>query len=250
MSIIIENVNCSRKNRSILRNVSLKIPKGTVMGMLGPNGAGKTTLIRLISGLARPDSGRILVKGEEAALRSVAFRRLIGLVPQENNFESELTIEQSMVCYARLYGLPKPRQQVEKICQHFRIGGWRQKYPDKLSGGMKRRAMIARAMLPEPEILLLDEPSVGLDPDMRQEIWQLLKQLRSAGKTVLLTTHYMEEAETLCDSIAFLRSGQLVYTGTTAGLRQYLSPLRELSLDEAFVELSHGGDGRLVQEVG
>ncbi len=247
MSVLIENVNCSRNNRPILRDVSLTIPTGAVMGLLGPNGAGKTTLIRLLAGLARPDSGRILAGGDDAATRSVSFRRRIGLVPQENNFESELTIEQSMVCYARLYGLSRPQEQVENICQRFRIGDWRQKLPDKLSGGMKRRAMIARAMLPEPEILLLDEPSVGLDPDMRQEIWHLLRELRAAGKTVLLTTHYMEEAEALCDTIAFLRGGQVLYQGTCAGMRQYLSPQGGMTLEDAFVELSHG---QLAQEVG
>ncbi|BAL82883.1 putative ABC transporter ATP-binding protein [Selenomonas ruminantium subsp. lactilytica TAM6421] len=246
MSIIIENVNCSRKGREILHNVSLQVQAGEVMGLLGPNGAGKTTLIRLLSGLARPDKGRIMIQGENAADRSVAFRRLLGLVPQENNFESELTIEQSMLCYARLYGLPDPAGQVEASCERFRIGNWRQKKPDKLSGGMKRRAMIARAMLPDPQVLLLDEPSVGLDPDMRQEIWQLLKGLQAEGKTILLTTHYMEEAEALCSRIAFLRGGRLLYTGTCTDMRHWLSPQRAISLEDAFVELSHG---QLAQEV-
>ncbi|MBP3780388.1 MAG: ABC transporter ATP-binding protein [Selenomonas sp.] len=246
MSIVIENVNCSRKGRVILHNVSLQAGKGEVLGLLGPNGAGKTTLIRLIAGLARPDSGRILVDGEDAAGHSKTFRRLLGLVPQENNFESELTIEESMICYARLYGLPHPRQLVTAVCDRLQIGSWRQKLPDKLSGGMKRRAMIARAMLPEPEILLLDEPSVGLDPDMRQEVWQLLRVLQAGGKTVLLTTHYMEEAEALCSRIAFLREGHLLYTGTCKGLGRFLSP-EGMTLEDAFVELSHG---QLAQEVG
>ncbi|MCR5758061.1 MAG: ABC transporter ATP-binding protein [Selenomonas sp.] len=246
MSIVIENVYCSRSNHTILHDVSLQINKGEVMGLLGPNGAGKTTLIRLIAGLARPDSGRILVAGENTAGRSKHFRRLLGLVPQENNFESELTVEESMICYARLYGVSNPRQQVAAVCDRLQIGEWRKNLPDKLSGGMKRRAMIARAMLPEPEILLLDEPSVGLDPDMRQEIWQLLRVLQEVGKTVLLTTHYMEEAEALCDRIAFLRGGRLLYTGTCKGLGRYISPERSMTLEDAFVELSHGP---LIQEV-
>ncbi|MBQ1867859.1 ABC transporter ATP-binding protein [Selenomonas sp.] len=241
MSIIVEKICCSRKGRAILQDVSLMVQAGEIMGLLGPNGAGKTTLIRLLAGLARPDSGRICMFGEDAAKRSVKFRRLMGLVPQENTFESELTIEQSMLCSARLYGIANARAKVEAVCREFQIGSWRKKYPEKLSGGMKRRAMIARAMLSSPQVLLLDEPSVGLDPDMRQEIWQAVKKLKAAGKTVLITTHYMEEAEKLCDRIAFLRAGQVIYQGTTAGMRQKISPQQEISLEDAFVALALAG---------
>ncbi|MCR5440408.1 ABC-2 type transport system ATP-binding protein [Selenomonas sp. WCT3] len=241
MSVLVEQVTCSRHGQVILRNVSLEMKTGEVMGLLGPNGAGKTTLIRLMAGLARPDAGHIRVFGEDAARRSVKFRRLIGLVPQENTFESELTIEQSMLCTAKLYGIVDARTRVEEVCRQFQIGSWRKKYPEKLSGGMKRRAMIARAMLPSPDVLLLDEPSVGLDPDMRQDIWQAVRNLKAAGKTVLLTTHYMEEAEELCDRIAFLRAGQVLYTGTTTGIRQQISPEQEISLEDAFLALALEG---------
>ena len=241
MSVLVEQVTCSRHGQAILHNVSLQIKTGEVLGLLGPNGAGKTTLIRLLAGLARPDSGRIRVFGEDASRRSVKFRRLIGLVPQENTLESELTIEQSMLCTVKLYGIVDARARMEEVCQQFQIGSWRKKYPEKLSGGMKRRAMIARAMLSRPEFLLLDEPSVGLDPDMRQEIWQAVRKLQAMGKTVLLTTHYMEEAEELCDRIAFLRAGKVLYTGTTAGIRQQISPEQEISLEDAFLALAVEG---------
>ncbi len=238
MSVWIEHVTCARHGQVILHDVSFQVRTGEVMGLLGPNGAGKTTLMRLVAGLARPDSGSIRIADEEAVRRSVRFRRLIGLVPQENTLERELTIEQSLLCSAKLYGIANARQRIEEVCHEFQIGSWRKKIPDKISGGMRRRAMIARAMLPNPEVVLLDEPSVGLDPDMRQEIWQAVKNLKAAGRTVLLTTHYMEEAEKLCDRVAFLLAGQVLYTGTTVGMRRQISPRQEISLEDAFLALT------------
>ncbi|WP_231473832.1 ABC transporter ATP-binding protein [Selenomonas sp. ND2010] len=217
MSVLVEQVTCSRHGQAILYNVSLQIKTGEVLGLLGPNGAGKTTLIRLLAGLARPDSGRIRVFGEDASRRSVTFRSLIGLVPQENTLESELTIEQSMLCTAKLYGIVDARARMEEVCQQFQIGSWRKKYPVKLSGGMKRRAMIARAMLSRPEFLLLDEPSVGLDPDMRQEIWQAVRKLQAMGKTVLLTTHLWKRRRNFVTGLLFCERERSFIRGQPRG---------------------------------
>lgn len=235
--IAIAGVSCSRKGKKILEDVTLDVESGTVMGLLGPNGAGKTTLIRLIAGLARPDAGTIHVCGEDAAKRSVRFRRLIGLVPQENTLESELTVGESLLAYARLYGIKDAIEMVHQTAERYHLSDFLDKRPEEISGGMKRRAVIARAAMTDPAVLLLDEPSAGLDPDLRQEVWALIRKLRDAGKTLLLTTHYMEEAERLCGRIAFLRAGRLRALDTAEGIRAAAGDAKDL--EQAFLRLSH-----------
>ena len=236
-AIVIANVSCSRKGKKILEDVTLDVESGTVMGLLGPNGAGKTTLIRLVAGLARPDAGTIHVCGEDAAKRSVRFRRLIGLVPQENTLESELTVGESLLAYARLYGINDAKEVVHQTAERYHLSDFLDKRPEEISGGMKRRAVIARAAMTDPAVLLLDEPSAGLDPDLRQEVWALIRKLRDAGKTLLLTTHYMEEAERLCGRIAFLRAGRLRALDTAEGIRAAAGDAKDL--EQAFLRLSH-----------
>lgn len=235
--IAIAGVSCSRKGKKILEDVTLDVESGTVMGLLGPNGAGKTTLIRLVAGLARPDAGTIHVCGEYAAKRSVRFRRLIGLVPQENTLESELTVGESLLAYARLYGINDAKEMVHQTAERYHLADFLDKRPEEISGGMKRRAVIARAAMTDPAVLLLDEPSAGLDPDLRQEVWALIRKLRDAGKTLLLTTHYMEEAERLCGRIAFLRAGRLRALDTADGIRAAAGDAEDL--EQAFLRLSH-----------
>ena len=235
--IAIAGVSCSRKGKKILEDVTLDVESGTVMGLLGPNGAGKTTLIRLVAGLARPDAGTIHVCGEDAAKRSVRFRRLIGLVPQENTLESELTVGESLLAYARLYGINDAEEMVHQTAERYHLSDFLDKRPEEISGGMKRRAVIARAAMTDPAVLLLDEPSAGLDPDLRQEVWALIRKLRDAGKTLLLTTHYMEEAERLCGRIAFLRAGRLRALDTADGIRAAAGDAEDL--EQAFLRLSH-----------
>ena len=236
-AIVIANVSCSRKGKKILEDVTLDVESGTVMGLLGPNGAGKTTLIRLVAGLARPDAGTIHVCGEDVAKRSVRFRRLIGLVPQENTLESELTVGESLLAYARLYGIKDAKGMVHQTAERYHLSEFLDRRPEEISGGMKRRAVIARAAMTDPAVLLLDEPSAGLDPDLRQEVWALIRKLRDAGKTLLLTTHYMEEAEKLCGRIAFLRAGRLRALDTAAGIRAAAGDAKDL--EQAFLRLSH-----------
>ena len=235
--IAIAGVSCSRKGKKILEDVTLDVESGTVMGLLGPNGAGKTTLIRLVAGLARTDAGTIHVCGENAAKRSVRFRRLIGLVPQENTLESELTVGESLLAYARLYGINDAKEMVHQTAERYHLSDFLDKRPEEISGGMKRRAVIARAAMTDPAVLLLDEPSAGLDPDLRQEVWALIRKLRDAGKTLLLTTHYMEEAERLCGRIAFLRAGRLRALDTADGIRAAAGDAKDL--EQAFLRLSH-----------
>ena len=236
-AIVIAGISCSRKGKKILEDVTLDVESGTVMGLLGPNGAGKTTLIRLVAGLARPDAGTIHVCGEDAAKRSVRFRRLIGLVPQENTLESELTVGESLLAYARLYGIKDAKEMVHQTAERYHLSDFLDKRPEEISGGMKRRAVIARAAMTDPAVLLLDEPSAGLDPDLRHEVWALIRKLRDAGKTLLLTTHYMEEAERLCGRIAFLRAGRLRALDTADGIRAAAGDAKDL--EQAFLRLSH-----------
>ena len=236
-AIAIVGISCSRKGKKILEDVTLDVESGTVMGLLGPNGAGKTTLIRLVAGLARPDAGTIHVCGEDAAKRSVRFRRLIGLVPQENTLESELTVGESLLAYARLYGINDAKEMIHQTAERYHLSDFLDKRPEEISGGMKRRAVIARAAMTDPAVLLLDEPSAGLDPDLRQEVWALIRKLRDAGKTLLLTTHYMEEAERLCGRIAFLRAGRLRALDTADGIRAAAGDAKDL--EQAFLRLSH-----------
>ena len=236
-AIAIVGISCSRKGKKILEDVTLDVESGTVMGLLGPNGAGKTTLIRLVAGLARPDAGTIHVCGEDAAKRSVRFRRLIGLVPQENTLESELTVGESLLAYARLYGINDAKEMVHQTAERYHLSDFLNKRPEEISGGMKRRAVIARAAMTDPAVLLLDEPSAGLDPDLRHEVWALIRKLRDAGKTLLLTTHYMEEAERLCGRIAFLRAGRLRALDTADGIRAAAGDAKDL--EQAFLRLSH-----------
>ena len=236
-AIAIAGVSCSRKGKKILEDVTLDVESGTVMGLLGPNGAGKTTLIRFVAGLARPDAGTIHVCGEDAAKRSVRFRRLIGLVPQENTLESELTVGESLLAYARLYGINDAKEMVHQTAERYHLSDFLDKRPEEISGGMKRRAVIARAAMTDPAVLLLDEPSAGLDPDLRHEVWALIRKLRDAGKTLLLTTHYMEEAERLCGRIAFLRAGRLRALDTAEGIRAAAGDAKDL--EQAFLRLSH-----------
>ena len=219
-AIAIAGISCSRKGKKILEDVTLDVESGTVMGLL-----------------ARPDAGTIHVCGEDAAKRSVRFRRLIGLVPQENTLESELTVGESLLAYARLYGINDAKEMVHQTAERYHLSDFLDKRPEEISGGMKRRAVIARAAMTDPAVLLLDEPSAGLDPDLRQEVWALIRKLRDAGKTLLLTTHYMEEAERLCGRIAFLRAGRLRALDTADGIRAAAGDAKDL--EQAFLRLSH-----------
>lgn len=227
---------------TVVDQVSLRVGKGEVFGLLGPNGAGKTTLIKLIAGLSRPNAGSLEIF-EAGQPKSVAeCKRFIGLVPQESNLERELTVEEALLLYARLFAVSQPRRRVEAIMDEFDLFAMKDKRVGLLSGGMARRALIARVLLPQPQLLLLDEPSVGLDPDVRQDIWRIVRKLAADGKTIVMTTHYMDEAEALCDRIALLKSGRIVADGTPDALKALAasSPEAPITLETAFLHLIKG----------
>ena len=207
-----------------LDGVDLEVPAGSFFGLLGPNGAGKTTLIGLLGSLVRLEQGRIRVFGHDLSREPVAARRLIGLVPQEVNFNSFEPVGEIVATQAAYYGL-SPRRARERTRRVLGLLGLEDRARQTawgLSGGFKRRLMIARALVHEPRLLLLDEPTAGVDVEARHALWDMLRHLNAAGTTVLLTTHYLEEAEQLCDDLAFIDDGRIAARGTPAALLQGL----------------------------
>lgn len=231
------------RNQLLLDNICLQVEAGQIFGLLGPNGAGKTTLMKIISGLVRPTAGKVTIFGIDTALQSAELRRLVGIVPQDSNLERELTVPEALTVYGRLFGLDRLEERVEETIAKFSLQGMRQKRVGRLSGGMMRRVLIARALMPNPQLLLMDEPTVGLDPDVRQEIWQIIQELTASGKTILLTTHYMEEAARLCAHIALLKAGRLALVATPDEIqRRYGGDVsNEEALEALFIQLAKGG---------
>jgi lipooligosaccharide transport system ATP-binding protein len=200
-----------------VQQIDFRVRRGETFGLLGPNGAGKSTTMRMIACRTPPTSGELSVLGFDTKLSPRRVRSLIGVVPQENNLDPDLNVRQNLLVYARYYRLP--RSLAEKRCEELlAFTGLERRAEarvDQLSGGMKRRLMIARALLHEPPLLVLDEPTTGLDPQVRQEIWQRLEELRRlSGTTILLSTHYMEEAEKLCERLLVIDRGRILAEGS------------------------------------
>jgi ABC-2 type transport system ATP-binding protein len=210
--------------RTALDEVSLTIGQGEIFGLLGPNGAGKTTLIRILNRLTAFDSGEITIQGTSLTGNSKELQTAIGLVPQHINLDGELTVLENLELHGRLYHLSKEQRKVriKELLSYVELADRAGDFVQKLSGGMKRRLMIARALLHQPRILFLDEPTVGLDPQVRRRLWDLILNLSRQGLTVLLTTHYIEEAEALCQRVAVMEKGKLITCDTPGALRKKL----------------------------
>ena len=204
-----------------LDGISLEVQAGRFFGLLGPNGAGKTTLINSVVSLARPDSGRVEVFGRDAHREFREARRMIGVSPQEMNLDKFLTVEEVLLYHAGYYGVEKrkARERTEELLERFGLVGKRKDRVNTLSGGMKRRVMFARALMHDPEILFLDEPTAGVDIELRYSLWEYIRELNRGGLTILLTTHYLEEAEELCEEIALISDGRIAAQDTSAGLK-------------------------------
>jgi lipooligosaccharide transport system ATP-binding protein len=200
--------------------ISFSVRDGEVFGFLGPNGAGKTTTMRMIQCVSPKDSGDLLVFGMDVNGEPRKIKALLGISPQEVNLDPDFTVLENLLTYARYFKIQKreAEKRSEKWLDFFQLQGKKDVLIDKLSGGMKRRLLLARAMLNEPKILILDEPTVGLDPQARHLIWDLLKMLRSQGITIILTTHYMEEAAQLCDRLVIMDGGKILAEGTPRAL--------------------------------
>ncbi len=198
-----------------LQNLDLEVRAGECVGLLGPNGAGKSTFIGCLYGVVLRSEGELEVFGYDPAKNSRQIKRHLGVVPQENALDEELTVLENMQIYARFEGLPveKMLPRIDELLVHMSLDHKRDATIRTLSGGMKRRLAFVRALLSDPELLILDEPTTGLDPTVRHLLWEKVMALRQAGKTVLVTTHYMHEAELLCDRIIILNKGSVVGTG-------------------------------------
>ncbi|RDV82543.1 ABC transporter ATP-binding protein [Ammonifex thiophilus] len=215
-AIVIRGVTKNYGSVQALKGVDLTVKRGEIFGLLGPNGAGKTTLIRLLTTLARPSGGELWVGGYRVDRHPVEVRRLIGVVPQVNNLEKELTGRENLLLHALLHRLPRQerRRRIEELLAYVGLEEWADRKVQVYSGGMARRLLIARALLHRPQILFLDEPTIGLDPPTRRRIWDLVQRLNQEGVTVFLTTHYIEEAESLCHRVGVIDGGKIIALGS------------------------------------
>ena len=200
--------------------LDLVVPSGVCLGLLGPNGAGKSTTMRMLTGQVLPDAGTIEVLGHPVPARSKQARAVMGVVPQQDNLDGELTVRQNLEVFATLYRIPATRraEAVDRALALAALADRQGTKAENLSGGMKRRLLIARGLVHSPRLVLMDEPTVGLDPQVRSELWVLVDELRSAGVTILMSTHYIEEAQRLSDDVAMMSRGRVVARGTPGEL--------------------------------
>ena len=201
-----------------LDNVSLDIQEGEFFGLLGPNGAGKTTMISILAGLARASTGRVLVQGSDVQTDYAAARRKLGVVPQELVFDPFFTVREALRFQSGYFGIAKNDAWIDELLHNLGLSDKTHANMRQLSGGMKRRVLVALALVHKPPIIVLDEPTAGVDVELRQTLWQFIAGLNKAGHTVLLTTHYLEEAEALCGRIAMLKRGRVVALDATSEL--------------------------------
>jgi ABC-2 type transport system ATP-binding protein len=207
-----------------VRGISFSVEAGECFGLLGPNGAGKTTTIGCITTLVRPSGGRILVDGVDLAREPVEAKRRIAVVPQNRNLDRDLTVRQVLTYHGRYFGLPAGEREAraDRLLEELQIADKAHARPHTLSGGQQQRVMIARALMHDPRLLLLDEPTTGLDPQARRLLWETLRGLHRRGLTLLLTTHYMEEADRLCQRLAIVDHGRILTLDTPAALKKTL----------------------------
>jgi daunorubicin resistance ABC transporter ATP-binding subunit len=205
-------------------HVDLEIPKGEIFGLLGPNGAGKTTIIRLLGGLSVPSEGSASVQGLDIVRDTKAVKSHIGVVPQKNVLDRDINVRRNLVYHAKLHMMPKSSimPKVDEVLSFTELTSKRDADVDDLSGGMKRRLVVAMAMMHDPEVLFLDEPTTGLDPQSRRMVWDKIRSLRGRGITIVLTTHYMDEAEMLCDRVGIIDHGRVIALGTPSELKARL----------------------------
>ena len=225
IAITINNLSKIYKNQKSysLDNISLEIKSGIIFGLLGPNGAGKSTLINILADLVYKTSGTIKIFGKDYSKELYEIKPRIGIVPQELNMDPFFTPYELLELQAGLYGVPKEKRQTKKILNLLALEDKSDAYARTLSGGMKRRLLIAKAMVHDPEILVLDEPTAGVDVELRQTLWENIKSLKTQGKTIIITTHYLHEAENLCDEIAIINKGELLITDKTKNIKSKMN---------------------------
>ncbi|MGM0603832.1 MAG: ABC transporter ATP-binding protein [Bacillota bacterium] len=209
-AIKIRDINKKYGDLQALDNINLDIKKGEFFGLLGPNGAGKSTLIGILGGLVRKDSGDITVLGKDIINNYRETKKSLGIVPQEITFDPYFTVRETLKNQSGYFGIKNNNERIDELLQTLSLADKAEIGPRQLSGGMKRRLLIAKALIHDPEIIVLDEPTAGVDVELRNSLWEYIIKLNEKGKTIILTTHYLEEAEALCDRIAIMNKGKIV----------------------------------------
>ena len=227
LAIAVNNLSKVYKSSSdtdklALDNISLAIKKGSIFGLLGPNGAGKSTFINILADLAKKTSGEIEVLNINHESNLIEAKRLMGIVPQELNIDPFFTPYELLEIQAGLYGIKKKDRKTMEILKMLALEDKAKAYARTLSGGMRRRLLIAKAMVHDPEILILDEPTAGVDVELRSNLWENIHKLNQSGKTIIITTHYLHEAEELCNEIAIINEGKLIAHDTTVNIKSFL----------------------------
>lgn len=221
-----------------LDGISLDIYKGEILGLLGVNGAGKTTLSAILTTLYPPTSGDVLIKNQSIYKNINNYRRIVGYCPQTPNLVNELTVEQNLLFAGRYFGLPEDEiiERMNDLVERYELAKYLKSKPQILSGGYNHRVLLARSLMHNPKILILDEPTVGLDPHIRRQLWENISAIKKEGVTVILTTHYLDEAEILADRICILDKGKIKLIDTTENLRAAYNQSR---LEDIFIKLTH-----------
>ncbi len=225
MTLAIEALNVEKRYGALhaLAGVSLAVAEGEFFGLLGPNGAGKTTLISIIAGLVRASAGQVRVMGADVIADYRRARRMLGVVPQELVFDPFFSVRETLRLQSGYFGLRKNDAWIDEVMHHLDLVSKADANMRTLSGGMKRRVLVAQALVHRPPVIVLDEPTAGVDVGLRQALWQFIRRLNRDGHTIVLTTHYLEEAEQLCDRIAMLKAGKLVALDSTRNLLENFS---------------------------
>jgi ABC-2 type transport system ATP-binding protein len=241
-AIVTRNLTKKYKDVCAVENLSLSVNSGEIFGFLGPNGAGKTTTIRVLTTLTKPSSGSVWVSGFDVEKEPAKVKKVIGVVQQHLTFDLDLNLRENMELHARLHHIPsnERKQRIAEVLEFAGLTKQSEKMVDELSGGMKKAAMIARALIHKPKVLFLDEPTVGLDVQLRRRMWDLIRSLSRNGTTIFLTTHYIEEAEALCQRVGIVHQGHLIALGKPAELRQTVGMITvEILGDGAFTRYEH-----------
>jgi ABC-2 type transport system ATP-binding protein len=233
-AIQISNVEKRYKSLQALGGVSLNIEEGEFFGLLGPNGAGKTTLISIIAGLIRPDAGTVKIHGHDVVSDFRQARRNLGVVPQELVFDPFFTVRETLRLQSGYFGLKNNDAWIDEVMHNLDLTNKADTNMRALSGGMKRRVLVAQALVHKPPVIVLDEPTAGVDVELRQTLWKFISRLNREGHTVVLTTHYLEEAQAMCKRVAMLKLGKVVALDSMASL------IRRISGSQLIVNMTHG----------
>jgi len=231
-----------------LKSVSLGIKQGEIMGLLGVNGAGKTTLSSILATLHPPTSGDIIWNGQSIYKDIISYRKILGFCPQKPNLDKVLTIEENLYFSGTYFGLTKEdvRERVNVLIEKLSLSSYRKSSADILSGGYKQRFLIARSLMHHPKFVILDEPTVGLDAHIRRQLWQVILELKKEGVTILLTTHYLDEAEYLSDRVCFINEGKIYTVDTPENLKK---KYKKNSLEEVFLQFLDDSQSKLFQKL-